>query len=270
MVDRDCVEFLQWSLPMLKMRWKGFRRVRGQVCKRIEQRMRELELTDIEAYRSLLNTHPEEWHVLDSLCTITISRFYRDKILFEFLEQEVLPTISRDALARGDRELRCWHIGCASGEEPYTVAFLWHFALAPRFPSLSMTILGTDIDGNMTDRAREGCYGASSLREIPSEWKARAFLRHGENFCIKPEMRAGVNFLQQDIRKSTPEGLFHIIFCRNIAFTYFDAGLQHDILAQLIERLVSGGALVVGIHENIPQSDALTHWPAGPGVFRKN
>lgn len=270
MIDRDCVQFLQWSLPALKMRWQGFRRVRRQVCKRIEQRMLDLHLANIEAYRTFLTDHPEEWQVLDSLCPVTISRFYRDRMLFQFLEHEVLPAVAREALARGDKELRCWNIGCASGEEPYTVALLRDFVVAPLFPSLLMTILATDLDRNMIHRARKGCYGASSLRELPREWKARAFLRQGELFCIRREIREKVNFLEQDIRKSMPEGLFHLIFCRNIAFTYFDAGLQKHVLVQLADRMIRGGALVIGIHENLPESHELAPWPAGPGVFRKS
>lgn len=269
MIDRDCVQFLQWSLPTLKMRWQGFRKVRKQVCKRIEQRMRELDLDDVEAYRIHLYKHPEEWQILDSLCAVTISRFYRDTVLFRFLEQEVLPALVRQALERGERELRCWNIGCASGEEPYSIALLWDLAFAPRFPSLSMTILATDLDQNMINRAREACYGAGSLRELPREWKNRAFLRLGDLFCLRPEIRTAVTFLQQDIRESTPQGAFHLIFCRNVSFTYFDAGLQQEVLARISERLVSGGVLVIGIHENLPRSPVLTIWPACPGVFRK-
>ena len=138
MKDSDCVEFLQWSLSRLRMRWQGFRKVRGQVCKRIERRLHELGLPDVAAYRMFLETNDDEWAMLDSLCNITISRFYRDREVFRFLEQEVLVTLSDDALARGESVLRCWSIGCASGEEPYTLALLWDLVMARRFPALSL------------------------------------------------------------------------------------------------------------------------------------
>ena len=82
MRNEECVLFLQWALPQLNLRWKGFRRVRQQVCKRIQRRLKELELPDFNAYRFYLKTHPEEWLVLDSYCQITISRFYRDRDVF--------------------------------------------------------------------------------------------------------------------------------------------------------------------------------------------
>src|SRR5438477_9810042 len=128
----DCVEFLQWALPRLRMRWDGFRKVRRQVCRRIERRSRELGLTDLAAYRDYLERRPDEWARLDALCRVTISRFYRDRETFAALEQEVLP-----ALARGGAEIEVWSAGCASGEEPYTLALLWKLELA----RLSLRIL---------------------------------------------------------------------------------------------------------------------------------
>jgi chemotaxis protein methyltransferase CheR len=133
-----------------------------------------------------------------------------------------------------------------------------------------MTILATDIDSNMIARAREGCYEASSLRELPREWKAPAFLRQGGRFCVRPEVRERVAFFEQDIRTSTPEGFFHLIFCRNVAFTYFDAGLQQEVLARICDRLIPGGALVIGIHETLPaEGREFSPWPGCPGVYRK-
>jgi chemotaxis protein methyltransferase CheR len=100
MTDQDCVAFLQWSLPRLGMRWQGFRKVRGRVCKRIDRRVRELGLADAAGYRAFLQENAHEWNVLDSLCRVTISRFYRDRELFRFLEREVLMKLSRATDAR--------------------------------------------------------------------------------------------------------------------------------------------------------------------------
>jgi hypothetical protein len=90
MNDRQCVEFLQWALPRLGMRWQGFRKVRRPVCKRVRRRAEELELSDLTAYRTYLQQHPEEWAPLEGLTRITISRFNRDRGVFAFVEQEVL------------------------------------------------------------------------------------------------------------------------------------------------------------------------------------
>ena len=79
MKDADCTDFLQWALPRLRMRWGGFRRVRGQVCKRLARRIVDLGLKDLSEYRALLETHADECTRLDGLCRISISRFYRDQ-----------------------------------------------------------------------------------------------------------------------------------------------------------------------------------------------
>ena len=134
MNDTHCIAFLQWALPRLGMRWAGFRKVRRQVCNRARRRARELGLSDLTAYRAYLETHPEEWAVLDQLTPITISRFYRDRGVFEHLAREVLPTLAARAINRGSDSLEIWSAGCASGEEPYTLAILWEAELTQQVP----------------------------------------------------------------------------------------------------------------------------------------
>ncbi len=270
MTDQDCVQFLKRSLPKLRMRWNGFRKVRGQVCKRIDRRLHELGLVDTAAYRSFLERNRDEWDVLDSLCRVTISRFYRDREVFRLLEQEVLVRLCEAAMAQGDTDLRCWSIGCASGEEPYTLAILWDLVTGRLFPSMRISILATDADLTMIERAKEGCYAQGSLRNLPPVWTKSAFVRDGDRFCVGSEERRKVNFLEQDIRAEEPEGLFHLILCRNVAFTYFDEELQKEILTRLHEKLHDHGALVAGIHEALPSGAAgFLPWPGCPGIYRK-
>jgi chemotaxis protein methyltransferase CheR len=252
------------------MRWEGFRKVRGQVCKRIDRRMRELGSADAAAYRLFLENRADEWAVLDSLCRVTISRFYRDREVFRFLEQVVLVKLSEEAMARGEGELRCWSIGCASGEEPYTLAMLWDLGTGLRFPSLCVRILATDADTTMIGRAEEGCYGQSSIRGLPCAWKTRAFSLRGDRYCVNNEEHEKVEFVVQDIRREVSENMFHLILCRNVAFTYFDIGLQQDILARLGEKLLPNGALVIGSHESLPAGyRGFKPWPGSPGVYQK-
>ncbi|MBM4089995.1 MAG: hypothetical protein FJ276_11330 [Planctomycetes bacterium] len=97
MTDRECVEFLQWALPQLSLRWPGFRRVRRQVHKRIVRRLSELGLRRIADYRAYLDTHAAEWSVLDAMSRISISRFYRDRDVFEHLRDAVLPELAERA-----------------------------------------------------------------------------------------------------------------------------------------------------------------------------
>lgn len=271
MKDYECVQLLQWALPRLRLRWAGFRKVRKQVCKRVDQRLKELGLPEAREYHTYLDAHPEEWSVLDELCRISISRFYRDRQVFQRLEREVLYELAQMAVANGEYDVRCWSIGCASGEEPYTLAILWKLGLAPRFPTLGCRILATDVDQRMIERARRGCYPASSVKDLPEDFLAQAFLRTADGFCVKAPYREPVTFLEQDIRKTVPDDQFHLILCRNVVFTYFDDELQRQTLQQITERLVPRGALVIGSLESIPEGGSgLEPWSKKLGVYRKS
>jgi chemotaxis protein methyltransferase CheR len=271
MTDRECVELLQWAAPRLRLRWEGFRRVRGQVCKRLGRRLKALGLEGAAAYRARLEADPSEWEVLDSLCRVTISRFYRDHRVFDVLCEELLPALLRDARARGEDVFRVWSAGCASGEEPYTVAVLFRFGLAPAFPGMRLELLATDADEALLERARRGCYPPGTLRELPPEWAAQAFTRTGQGEqCLTPELRGVPTFRVQDLRTERPEGPFHLVLCRNVAFTYFAPPLQREVLARLMERLVPGGLLVIGAHESLPEDAPLPGRAAGAlPIFRK-
>jgi len=266
--DQDCVQFLQWSLPKLKMHWKGFRKVRGQICKRIERRMRELGMLDVFSYRTYLEENPAEWSLLGSLYAVTISRFYRDQAVFQFLEREVIPKLAAAAAAEGSKELAFWSIGCASGEEPYTLALLWDLSVGHCFPEVKTRIIATEINRKMIERARSGCYPYSSVRGLPDEWLAKAYIRRGDEYCIRREELEKVMFLEQDVRMSTAEGMYHLILCRNIVFTYFEDGLQREIVERIRSRLFPGGALVIGVHESLPSgAEGFAPWSGKLGVY---
>jgi chemotaxis protein methyltransferase CheR len=258
LTDRDCVEFLQWALPRLGLRWAGFRKVRRQVCRRLRRRLDALGLADLDSYRAYLDAHPDEWRALDALMPITISRFGRDRAVFADLEDAVLP-----ALSSGRDVLRAWSAGCASGEEAYTVA-LMAAELGP------VEVLATDVDPAVRRRAREAIYSRSSLAELPERWRESAFERRGELFVLRPEPRRLVTIREHDLRTPPPPGPFDLVLCRNVAFTYFGGDLQRAVLAHLADALRPGGALVVGLHESLPEpAERFEPWPGVRAVYRR-
>ena len=270
MKDTEGVQFLQWCLPRLRCCWPGYRKVRRQAYKRIQRRLQSLDLPSLADYRTYLESHHEEWTVLDSCCWISISRFYRDKSVFQFLEQEVLPSLARQAQTRGDRVLRCWSVGCASGEESYSLSLLWKLKLQVQFPTVRVLILATDIDDQAIARAQQGCYPPSSLKDLPESWRTQGFDPAVEGFRIKPEFQEPLTFLVQDIRQASPEETFHVILCRYVAFTYFDVPLQSNTLRRLVERMGAGSALVIGSKEQLPDGESgLIPWSEKEGVYRR-
>ncbi|HYB73795.1 MAG TPA: CheR family methyltransferase [Candidatus Sulfotelmatobacter sp.] len=270
MKDSDCVLFLQWCLPKLRLRWPGFRKVRRQVCRRIDRRIAALGLRDLPAYRAYLEGHPAEWRVLDALCRISISRFYRDKGVFQCLERDVLPDLARAVALRGEADVRCWSAGCAAGEEPYTLAVLWRLRLAHQFPALGLKILATDADPHAIERAVEGCFPAGNLKELPEELLAAALVPAAHGFRVREAFRAPVTFLEQDLRVAAPDERFHLVLCRNLAFTYFDDALQRETLRRIEERLSLEGALVIGRRERLPEgASGFELWGRAAEIYRR-
>ncbi len=269
--DRDCVEFLQWCLPRLGYRWAGFRKVRRQVCRRVRHRLRTLDLDDLAAYRRRLQRDPFEWPHLDDCCRITISRFYRDRRVWEVLGRDLLPGLFRRAARREPPLLRIWSAGCGAGEEPFTVAILLRLGPAPLPGHLGLQIVATDLDTHQLERAGRAVYPQSSVRELPAEWRRQAFVQApGGKYRLLAPYHRGVDFLLQDIRRDAPPGPFDLILCRNLVFTYFDSSTQERCLERLVARLSPDGWLIVGRHES-PGADGSLLVPrrGDPSMLRR-
>ncbi len=252
------------------MRWAGFRKVRGQVRKRLGRRLAALGIEGTAEYRRYLEAHPDEWQTLGALCAISISRFYRDKGVYEFLASAVVPAVATAALARRCRTVRFWSAGCASGEEPYTLALLWRLAAAQRFPTLDCRIVATDSNSHLIARARQARYRAGSLKDLPPDWRDAAFREDGGLFALDEECRAPVELRCEDLRQTMPDEVFDVVLCRNLAFTYFDDTVQRAVLQGLVRRMRIGGALVIGQHERLPESVAdLEPWSEARRVYRR-
>jgi chemotaxis protein methyltransferase CheR len=252
MTDAECVAILQWALPRLGLRWKGFRKVRRQVCRRISRRIAELGLSGTDAYRAYLEGDEREWDALAGLCRVTISRFWRDRGVFEALRDEVLPELGPDVTA--------WSAGCASGEEPYSLV------LAAAEARVGMHVVATDIDSALLERARKASYPESSLRDLPAGLRAHAF----EDGRLRPEYREQVDFHRHDVRDGAPGGPFDLVLCRNLVFTYYADELQREVGRHLASSLRPGGALVIGAHEALPEGlDELEPWASVRSMHRR-
>jgi chemotaxis protein methyltransferase CheR len=250
--DAECVRFLQWALPRLGLRWRGFRKVRRQVCRRLSRRIAELGLSGADAYRAYLEDNEEEWDALAGLSRVTISRFWRDRAVFEALRDVVLPALGPTVSA--------WSAGCASGEEPYSLV------LAAAEAGVEIDVVATDVDPALIARARRASYGESSLRDLPRDLREQAF----DDGRLRPEYREPVEFLRHDVRHGPPAGPFDMALCRNLVFTYFADELQREIARHLVRSLRAGGALIIGVHEALPEGlNELEPWPALRGVYRR-
>lgn len=255
MTDAQFADFFNAVAPRLGLRAAGYRRVRGTVRKRLARRLTELGL-DLSGYARHLEANPAEWQWLEASCRITISRFGRDAPVFEQLAARVLPERAAAAQSSGQASLRIWSAGCASGEEAYAVAIAFRICVAPRHPGLGLEVLGTDLAPAVLARARRGGYPPGCLRELPPALRTAAFERRQGECFVLPSYRHGVRFELADLRGAAPPGLFDVVSCRNVAFTYFATGLQQRVAGVLAGALRPGGVLIVGAGEAVPEGSA--------------
>jgi chemotaxis protein methyltransferase CheR len=260
--DDPCAAFLARAMPRLGLRWPGFRRVRRQVCRRVERRCAALGLADLAAYERFLDQHHAEWAVLAGLCRVTISRFWRDAAVWSVLTDAVLPGIAERAAG----PVHAWSAGCGAGEEPYTLAIAWQHVIAPRWPGRDIAIVGTDIDDGQLARAEAARYPTGALSELPPALRAAAFDEAGDVAQLRPHIRACVQLARRDLREGPPGDRYALVLCRNLAFSYFDEAGQRAAAAAIRAVLATGGALVVGRGEVLPPATP-GFAPLGPCVY---
>ncbi|WOX04144.1 CheR family methyltransferase [Microbulbifer pacificus] len=266
---QQCAEFLQWALPELRLRWRGYHGVRPQVCKRLYRRITQLGIEDLPAYRRYLDTHPDEWQTLDAMSRVSISRFYRDRAVFDYLAATVLPELAQRARARGADNLNVWCAGAGAGEEPYTLAIIWELQLRAAFPELQINIVASDADANLCRRGKKAHYPQRVFKDMPAEWLDTALSAGDGYYCLKPNIRRCVEFRVEDLRTGVPTGPFDLVLCRNLAFTYFNTALQHTTLERLQAAMNPGAALVLGIHEHLPEGSSAFHpWAENLRIYR--
>ena len=161
--------------------------------------MRLTNTEDYEAYQKYLLTHPEEIDLLRKALTINVTKFFRDPDVFEVIQQKILPD-----LARHKKLIRIWCAGCATGEEPYSIAILAHELMALH-RDLNVTIYATDIDTEALQKAMAGIYDLKALENVDKHRIRRHFIsRDDGTFEVCPHLRELVKFRQHDLMSGVP------------------------------------------------------------------
>ena len=210
-----------------------------------------------EYYQLLLDSHDGgvEMDRLVNALTINETYFFRDSGQFDALYTRVLPEIIERR--RPLRTMRIWSAGCASGEEPYSIAMMLR-DLLPDVDDWSITVLATDVNTEALDRARKAVYGEWSFREERAKLlRPRFFQEQGKQYALAPQVRRMVSFSWLNLAErgypayETNTTFMDLILCRNVSI-YFTQPVIKRLTDQLYEALVDGGWLVVGHSESSP------------------
>jgi chemotaxis protein methyltransferase CheR len=185
---------------------------------------------------------------LISYLTIGETHFFRDEKLFQVLESEILPALVASRAVAG-RHIGVWSAGCATGDEPYSVAIVLSRLIAD-LTSWSLTIKATDVNRQFLQKARTGVYSKWSFRSVPPIVIDRYFTQDGESFELLPDIRRMVTFDYLNLARD-PYPLaandthpMDLIFCRNVLM-YFTESCQQHVVQRLCDSLTEGGWLIV-------------------------
>ena len=219
------------------------------LLRRIGRRMAVTHNRSMSGYAEYLRLHPEEIGELVQSFLINVTQFFRDANAFSYLESDILPELILHARDR-DRVLRMWTAGCASGEEPYSLAMLLANLLGAELPEWSVKIFATDLDEAAINFARKGLYSENALIGVPTGYRDRFFERVDQGYRISRTLRQMVIFGRQDLSKSAPFPHIDLVLCRNVLI-YFTPTLQEYVLNQFAFSLWPGGYLFLGKAETV-------------------
>ncbi|MEW6673895.1 MAG: CheR family methyltransferase [Thermodesulfobacteriota bacterium] len=227
----------------------GYRKVRRGVKKRIRRHMQDLGCRDIGAYLTILENNAEAQDQCRLLLTVSISRFFRDRQLWQDLERKIFPAL----VQAENTDVRIWSAGCACGEEVYSIRIIWHRIGGDRIlPPLRVT--ATDVNGLYIEKAQAGLYSASSLKNIPEPLRPIYFTpaKGAGQYRVRSFLKHDIIWRTIDFFSDTPGSGYHVIFLRNNLLTYYREHSQKIVLEKILDSLADNGFLIVGAHESLP------------------
>ena len=246
------VDFRHYKLPTVR--------------RRVLRRMALHRIPDIAGYIKLLESDPDEVQGLFQDLLIHVTSFFREPDSFEALAAEVFPRlIGRD----GDRPVRAWVCGCATGEEAYSLAIALLELLQSKPSAARVQIFATDVSETAVEKARAGVYPASIAADVGPDRLRRFFTRSDGQYRVSKQVRDLCVFARQDLTKDPPFSRLDLVMCRNVLI-YMNAVLQRRLISMFHYALVPDGHLMLGRAESIgPQVGLFTLVDKHVRLYRK-
>ena len=256
LAPEDLGQILLLLRARLKRDFRGYRR--NMLVRRVRRRMGLCHADRMSGYVDYLRTHPDEVQALGKDLSIGVTAFFREPDAFQLLERVVIPELVQHSGQAGDgeRPVRVWVPGCATGEEAYSVAmlFLEQFAVAKR--PVNLQIFATDIDDAALEIARAGLYPDSIAADVAPERLQQFFVKTSNHrYQVSKPLRETITFAPQNVIGDAPFSKLDLVSCRNVLI-YLEPDVQAKIVALFHFALLEGGYLVLGPAESIgPAAD---------------
>lgn len=235
------------------------------VTRRIQRRMQILQIDQLPHYLELLRRNREEVQALFKDLLITVTNFFRDKEAFEYLEEQVIPLLFRDKAA-GD-QVRVWVVGCATGEEAYSIAILLlEYADRLDYPP-EIQIFASDLSDEALGRAREGLYAEAISADVSAERLKRFFAPESGSYRVKKVVRECILFAPHNLLKDPPFSRIDLISCRNLLI-YFQRDAQRQVFELFHYALRPEGYLFLGPSEAVERMELFREVHKKASVFQ--
>jgi two-component system CheB/CheR fusion protein len=199
---------------------------RSTVLRRLSRRMQLGRNLSIADYLRYLEEQPDEVYALRDDLLITVTTFFRDPDAWAALQARVIGPL----VERTDEQLRVWVAGCATGEEAYSMAILFHEEFERRRVRRNLVIFATDVDEGALSAARDGAYARAISTDVSDERLGRYFRAQEDHYRLVSQIRDDVVFAVHNLLRDPPFSRIHLLSCRNLLI-YLDRDLQDQVVA---------------------------------------
>lgn len=224
------------------------------LLRRIERRLKGLRLGSLAQYLGYLQGHPDEVSALFDDLTINVTSFFRDPEAFDCLKEKLRASLTRPE--RDGEAVRVWVVGCASGEEAYSVAITLHeLTQEPGWEGpTAVQVFATDIDPRSIEKARLGLYPRGTEQTVSPERLRRYFTPSGDGYQVASVIRDLIVFARHNTFGDPPFTGLDLLCCRNMLI-YLNPDLQKQVMSVFSYALRPGGLLFLGASETTAPSD---------------
>ena len=228
---------------------------RTTILRRVERRMQLNGFINLESYLNYLRHNANEAQAMFNDILIGVTNFFRDHDSWQTLEEQVIPKLFEQ---KQEGEIRIWSLGCATGEEAYGLAMLLFEEAAKLGIHPHFQIFASDLDEGSIARAREGLYPAAIEADVNVERLERFFVREGNHYRVKNELRDVVLFTNHNVLRDPPFSRQHLIACRNVLI-YLEREVQEKVFDIFHYALNPHGYLFLGSSESAEHLPDLFH-----------
>lgn len=216
------------------------------LSRRVNVRMKVLDVKSCSEYTKLLFSNPEEINSLYDSLSINVTRFFRDKPVWTTFSKKILPNLEQNL--NDNYAIRIWSSGCASGEEAYSIAIMFHEYFDNS--NYKIKIIATDINSDLLNTAKKGIYSSEKVKGLDPEIIRKYFTKiQNNNYQVNKKIRDSISFHTGDI-VTFPISYLDVIFCRNLLI-YYEKDTQDLIFKKFHKVLKETRFMVLGIDESM-------------------